>query len=164
MTKPKTTTGTPREYYEGRPSEDQFERARREAEELVKASDEIMARGRQADQRKAEYREWRPRFDALTRMGREAVGHRSVESAAARRRALHAHPVYASLPESERRAWDILLDEWTESILTGDLGAAWHGIEQLAGGQASGETLAGWDPPAAETESPADLAALIPRG
>ena len=150
---------------DARPNEDQFARQRRQDAELVESTDRAIERARQADARKADFAAFRPRYEALRRMAHEAVAHRSNESAATRRAALHRHPVYLSLAENERRAWDILVDEWTETIHTGDLGTVWRAVGALADRQASGPALAEWSPPpAAETESPADLAALIPRG
>ncbi len=147
-----------------RPLEDQFERARRQARELEETTDRYVELARQRDAGKAAYKVTRPRVDALRRMATETVGFRGPDSAATRRAALRRHPVYLSLPESERRAWDILVDEWTETILAGDLGTVWRGIAELADRQVAGETLGEWDPPAAERMDPAALAALIPRG
>lgn len=146
-----------------RPFEDSFDRERRQARELRESTDRAIEASRQQDDRKAAYAVYRPRYEALRRMAHETVAHRSTESVATRRAALRRHPVYLSLPESERRAWDILVDEWTETIRGGDLGTVWRHVGQVADAQASSDSLADWSAPA-EAEDPAALAAVIPRG
>lgn len=123
-----------------------------------------MAANRAKDQRAAEYREVKPRVEALRQMARQTIAFRGIESAATRRAALHRHPVYKSLPDPAQRAWDSLVDEWTETLSTGDLGSVWRAVGEMADVQASADTLTAWEPPAAESEDPAALAALIPRG
>lgn len=148
---------------DGRPFEEPFDRERRQANELAEDVERWIERDRRRIDKKAAYREFRPRYEALRRMAHETVGRSRDESAATRRAALHRHPIYRALPENERRTWDVLVDEWTETIRTGDMASVWRHIGEIADVQASSERLAEWSAPEEDYDAAADLAA-IPRG
>jgi hypothetical protein len=148
---------------DGRPFEDQFVRAERQARQLVEDADRIEAANRADRDRKAAYRDRRPRVQAIHAMGKETVGFRGHPTLGARQKSLRAHPTYQALPADQRGEWDAMVADAHEAIeYQGDAGTTWRAIEALADRQA--DELPSWDPPA---EDPAVLAAdlaAIPRG
>lgn len=169
------STPTPRNHrltnladaWEGPPSEDQFDKARRQGRELEEYVDAAERQARDRRQRQAAYAEQAPRTRALAQMGRETFGRRGLPSTQARRRELHAHPVYRSLPADARAAWDALVADSEAAADGGDYAGLWASIEQLASEQAGSGALDEWDVHAAthrEDNDPTELAAMIPRG
>jgi hypothetical protein len=75
---------------------------------------------------------------------------------------LREHHVFAALPPRQRAEWERLADEVTELYLEGERAPAWQLAENLAQEQA--RELEDWEAPdAPESESPAELAAKVPR-
>lgn len=151
-----------------RPYEDPSVREARRTRELQEASDRILEAGRAHDARKSELARFQPRFSALKTMAwqRLVLDHHGPlrgASAAVRRAALAADPVFQSLPEPARRVWDDAVDGVTERLLEGSGHLAEQQISELASSMASSQGLEAWSPPAID-EDPAALAAMIPRG
>lgn len=150
--------------WEGPPgmAEDPYARVERQGRELEDFVERGVETIRQAQDRKAAFAAYRPRYEALREMAHSTIAESRIQSAATRRAALHKHPAFQALPEVAQRVWDSFVDEWTETIREGDPGSVWQAIGDLADHQAT-NVLTDWDPPAAETFDPVADVAAIPR-
>lgn len=140
--------------YGGPPFEDQFDRARRQADELAQASDEIIARGRRRIDGKAGFARFTTRQKALRELAHIFYGTKFGNE---RRRAVKANAVYAALPAAAKAAWDELLIA-TDDLVIGHDGGIAQPAAELARRQA--QDLESWDPAEPEAD---DASGQIPR-
>lgn len=138
---------------DGRPFEDQFDRARREADELVEASDAIMKAGRTARDHRDAFGRYRERATALQSLSDAFHNGTGRE----RRRAVAASPTYRALPEAAQKEWIALLSA-SDRLEVGRDGGIVQPARELARRQA--QDLETWDPAAPEIDIDIDA---IPR-
>jgi hypothetical protein len=145
---------------DARPLESQEEQDTRRRREIQEDGDRIVAQHRALDDRQRRAAAARPRVEALRSLVRAAFrrGHVDLH---ARARALHQHPVYASLPATRQAEWDAFLSAANEAERDGNFGPLWRSLEQTA--QVQADALVTWTPPEEAVPTPDELAAQVPR-
>ncbi len=158
MSTPKrTTTGANVEIdADRRPLEGQFEKARREAREIVEWADRGEAERDARLAREESYAGFKERHAALAQLAEIWYSQATDRE---RRRAVRSSPVYAALPPEARQPWSELLDA-TKRLVRGRDGGLTPPARELARRQA--QDLERWSPSEPDYDADADLAA-IPR-